>query len=62
NHQQNEELCVTGGNAGVIADNVNVPTQIYTALASAAQMCRSDRRGTWSYCSETTHIKVKTHR
>ncbi len=28
NQQQIEKLCLTGGNAGVIAENINIPAQV----------------------------------
>ncbi len=37
NQQQIEKLCLTGGNAGVIAENINIPAQIFVEFDAASQ-------------------------
>lgn len=33
----NWKLCLTGGNAGVIAENINIPAQIFVEFDAASQ-------------------------
>ena len=37
NQQQIEKLCLTGGNAGVIAENINIPAQIFVEFDAASR-------------------------